>query len=335
MKAMIISAYGSPDVFQPADVERPVPGDKDLLIRVHATSVNYGDLLARNFRSVTPATFNMPAALLLPAKLAFGVRKPKIRILGSEFSGEVVATGKRANAIPVGERVFGYLGPSMGAYAEYLCIKEDACVVPLPRNIAYDDAAVLPYGAVMAWALLRKAGLRAGQKVLIIGASGGIGSAAVQIAKHRGANVTGVCSAPRMEFVRELGAQQVIDYATGDFVRGPERYDLIFDILGKHSVAECRNILTEKGTVLYASFKTGQLLGMIGSSIRGGQKVVCALAPGSRDDLSAATELIAQGALRAIIDRRFPLGAVADAHRYAESTHRRGQVVVTVTPPEA
>ena len=218
----------------------------------------------------------------------------------------------------------------MGAYAEYRCMPEDGCVAIKPANLSYAEAAVIPYGAIMALSLLRKAKIQPGQKVLINGASGGIGSAAVQLAKHFGAEVTGVCGTPRLEFVKALGAGHVIDYTQEDFTQNGETYDVIFDILGKSSFARCKDSLKPNGILLFASFKLKQLLQMLWTSKIGSQKVICALAPGSREDLMTIKELVEAGTIRAIIDKCYPLEQTAEAHRYVEEGHKQGNVVITV-----
>lgn len=334
MKAIVCEEYGPPEVLQLKEVEKPSPKDDEVLIKIHATSVNYGDLAARNFRQISAREFNMPAPLWLVSKFYFGLSKPKVTILGSELAGEIEAVGKDVQAFKPGDQVFGYPGQSMGAYAEYHCMAQDAVLALKPANMGYDEAAVVPYGAIMALHLLREKGkLQGGEKILIIGASGGIGSAAVQLAKHHfGAEVTGVCGAPRVEFVKALGADEVIDYTKEDFTQNGETYDLIFDILGKSSYAKVKGSLSENGRYLLASFKTGHLVDMMRTSITGSKKVICALAPGSVEDLQAVKGLIEAGKIKAIIDRRFPLEQAAEAHRYVEGGHKKGHIAITVVP---
>ena len=229
MKAIVCTKYGPPEVLHLKEVEKPTPRDNEILIKIHATTVNYGDTLARNFKDISPRKFNMPFLFWLFAKIYFGIRKPKITILGNEFAGEIASAGKDVKSFKQGDRVFGYLGQNMGAYAEYLCMPEDGCVALKPANMTYEEAAVVPYGAIMALNLLRKMNIHPGQNVLVNGASGGIGSAAVQLARHFGAEVTGVCGTPRIELVKSLGADSVIDYTKEDFTQSGETYDLILD----------------------------------------------------------------------------------------------------------
>jgi NADPH:quinone reductase-like Zn-dependent oxidoreductase len=330
MKAIVYTEYGSPDVLHIEEVAKPAPKDNEVLIRNHATTVNFGDLLARNFKSVTPARFNMLFIFWLIARLSFGLNKPRNPILGSEFSGEIESVGKAVTRFKAGDQVFGYLGQSMGAYAEIFCMPEDGVLAIKPANLSYAEAAVLPYGAIMALNLLRKANLQPGQKVLINGASGGIGSAAVQICRYLGAEVTGVCATPGLNFVKSLGAAKVIDYTQEDFTQNGETYDLIFDILGRSSFSRCQNALKPNGLYLLASFKVKQLLQMLWTSRFGSKRVICSLAPGSVEDLNSVKELIEAGWIKAVIDRGFQMEQAAEAHRYVEEGHKKGNIVITV-----
>jgi NADPH:quinone reductase-like Zn-dependent oxidoreductase len=328
MKAIIYTEYGSPDVLHLTEIAKPTPKDHEVLIRNHATTINFGDLMARNFKAVSPRKFNMLFLFWLLTKVSFGIHQPKITILGSEFAGEVEAAGKTVTRYKPGDQVFGYLGQNMGAYAEYLCIPENGVMAIKPANMTYEEAAVLPYGAIMALSLLRKANLQPGQKVLINGASGGIGSAAVQIARHLGAEVTGVCGTARLDFVKSLGAAKVIDYTKEDFTQNGEQYDLIFDILGRSSFSRCRSSLKPNGRYLLASFKMKQLLQMLWTSIYGDKRVICAMAPGSVEDLNSVKELMETGKIKAIIDRCYLMEEAAEAHRYVEEGNKKGNVVI-------
>ena len=330
MKAIVCTKYGPPEVLQLKEVEKPTHKDNEVLIRVHATSVNFGDLLVRNFKEISPGKFSMPLLFWFFAKMNFGFTKPKITILGSEFAGQIESAGKDVNLFKKGDQVCGYLGQNMGAYAEYLCMPEDGCVTIKPANMTYEEAAIVPYGAIMALNLLRKMNIQSGQKVLVNGASGGIGSAAVQIAKYFGAEVTGVCSTPRLEFVKSLGADKVIDYAKEDFTQSGETYDLIFDILGKSSFSGCKSSLKQNGRYLLASFKMKQLFQMLWTSMIGNKRVICALAIDKQEDLIFIKELIEKGKLKTIIDKRYQLEQIVEAHRYVESGYKRGNVVIII-----
>ncbi|MBZ0299780.1 MAG: NAD(P)-dependent alcohol dehydrogenase [Anaerolineae bacterium] len=331
MKAVVYTEYGPPEVLQLQEVEKPTPKDNEVLIRIQATPVNYGDVLARNFGKISPRQFNMPFLLWFPARIAIGVRKPRIRILGAEFSGEIEAVGQAVTRFKIGDQVFGYLGQSFGANAEYLCMPEDGMVAIKPANLSFEEAAALPYGGMTALNLLRKVNIQRGQKVLINGASGGIGSAAVQLAKHHfGAEVTGVCSTPRLELVKSLGADKVIDYTKEDFTKSGETYDLIFDVLGKSSFRHWRSALKPNGVYLLASFKMKHLFQMLRTSISGSQKVLCALSFEKPEDLRFVRELAEAGKIRSVIDRCYPLEQTAEAHRYYEEGHPQGKVVITL-----
>jgi len=330
MKAVIYTEYGTPDVLRLAEIEKPAPRDNEILIRNHATTVNIGDIWARNFREITPSKFTMPLPLWLPARMYFGLTRPKINILGSEFAGEIEAVGRDVKRFRKGDQIFGYRGQSMGANAEYLCMPEDGLVAIKPANMTYEEAATVPYGALTALSLLRKVNIQGGQKVLVNGASGSIGSAAVQLAKYFGADVTGVCSTPRLELVKALGADKVIDYTREDFTLNGETYDLIFDILGKSSFASCQNSLTQNGIYLLASFKMKQLFQMLWTSRTNGKKVICALSSESPEDLVFIKELVEEGRIKSLIDKRYPLGKTAEAHRYVEKGFKTGSVTITV-----
>jgi len=330
MKAIVYTEYGSPDVLQLKEIEKPTPKDNEILIRIYATPVNYGDTLARNFKAITPREFNMLSLFWLPARMEFGFSKPRKNILGNEFAGEIEATGKDVTLFKKGDQVFGYRGTNMGAYAEYLCMPEKGLVAIKPVNMNYEEASAVPYGVLTALNLLRKVNIQSGQKVLINGASGGIGSAAVQLAKYYGAEVTGVCGAPRLEFVKSLGADKVIDYTKEDFTKSGETYDVIFDILGKSSFSRCKNSLTQNGIYLLASFKMKQVFQMLWTSITGGRKVLCAMSFEKAEDLRFIKELVEAGKIKSVIDRRFPLEQTADAHRYVETGNKKGNIVITV-----
>lgn len=330
MKAIVYREYGPPDVLQLQEVDKPAPKDNEILIKVHATPMNYGDITARDFSHISPREFNMPALLWLPARMSFGWNKPKINILGSELAGEVEAVGRDVKKFKPGDQVFAYLGMKMGANAEYVCIPENGTVAIKPANMTYEEASTMPYGAVMATSLLKKANIQAGQKVLINGASGGIGSMAVQLARHFGAEVTGVCGTPRLEYVRSLGADKVIDYTREDFTRNGETYDLIFDVLGRSSFARCKSSLSPNGIYLLASFKMKPLFQMLWTSRSDGKKVICALSSEKPDDLVFIKELAEAGKIKSVIDKCFPLERTAEAHRYVESGNKAGSVVITL-----
>jgi NADPH:quinone reductase-like Zn-dependent oxidoreductase len=330
MKAIVYTEYGPPDVLKLQEVPTPAPADNEVRIKVHATPVKYGDVMARNFAAVTRHEFNMPLPLLPLVRMDFGFGKPKKRILGSEFAGEIESTGSAVTRFRAGDKVYGYRGDKFGAYAEYLCMPEDGTLGLMPENMSYVEGSCLPYGAVMASSHLSRVPIKSGQRVLVNGASGGIGSIGLQLAKHAGAEVTGVCGTPRVEMVKALGADHVIDYTKEDFTQNGETYDLIYDILGKSSYSRCKGSLADSGFYLLASFKTGDILQMLRTSLVGSKKVICAFAAESAESLDIARDLAEAGKLKAIVDKLHPLGQVAEAHRYYESGHRTGEVVLTL-----
>ena len=330
MKAIVYTEFGSPDVLQLKEVEKPVPKDNEILVKVFAASVGYGDIVARNFKNIPNRQFHMPALLILPTRIYFGLSKPKIQILGSEFAGEIEVIGKDVKRFKPGDQVFGYIGQKMGGYAEYLCMVEKGTVGIKPTNMSFEEATCVPYGGIMALGHLGKVNIKKGQKILINGASGGIGSIALQLAKHYGAEVTGVCGTPRLEYVRSLGADKVIDYTKEDFTKNGEIYDLIYDILGKSSFAQCKESLTKNGRYLLASFKTKKILQMLKTSIIGKKKVICAIGSEKQEYMDLLKELIEAGKIKTIIDKTFLLEKTAEAHRYIEEDHKKGNVVITV-----
>jgi NADPH:quinone reductase-like Zn-dependent oxidoreductase len=327
---VVYTEYGPPDVLRLQEVAAPTPTPNEVRVRVRATPVNFGDLLARRFNTTTPRTFSMPAFFWLPARIAFGFSRPKKNILGSEFAGEVEAVGSDVKNFSVGDPVFGYRGMNMGANAEYVCMPEDGAIALKPANMTFEEAASVPYGALTALGILRKAHIQPGHKVLINGASGSIGSYAVQLARYYGAEVTGVSSTPRLELVKALGADRVIDYTREDFTQSGETYDLIVDVLNKSSFARCRRALRPNGRYLLVSFHLKQLIQMLLTSVTGGPKVICAMSSENREDLLFIRELVEAGKIKAVVDRCYPLEQTAEAHRYVENGYRTGSVVIRV-----
>ena len=330
IKAIIYTEYGPPEVLHVKELETPTPKENEIRVRVHATAINFGDLIARKFNEITPRKFSMPFLFWVPTKLTFGLKRPKKNILGSEFSGTVEKTGKNVKSFKEGDEVFGYRGINMGANVEYLVVHEKSLVSLKPVNMSLDEACSIPYGGLTALNLLRKVNVQKGQKVLINGASGGIGAFAVQLAKHYGAEVTGVCSTPRVDFVRSLGADKVIDYSKENFTTNGEKYDLIVDITRKTSYSKCKNSLTSNGRYLLASFKMRQLGQMIWTSMFSNKKVVCALSSENIEDLKFIKELVEKGKIKMFVDKRFPMNQAAEAHRYIEEGNKKGNVIITM-----
>ena len=334
MKAATFRAFGAPEVLHLEEVVQPVPADGEVLIRVHATLVSFADLLVRNFRGIGPRQFHMPFLFWLIGRVAFGLRRPRISVLGSEFSGVVEKVGKRVRRFAPGDAVFGYCGPRMGADAEYLCLPEGGLIARKPANVSHEEAAAVPYGAMMALNLLERLHLAPGGSLLVNGASGGIGPLIVQLAKRRyGCRVTGVCSTAKLEMVRALGADEVIDYTHEDFVARGQTYDVIIDILGKRAFAQVRPALAPRGRLVYVSFKEKQILQMLSTALTaGGPKVVCMVLNERQENLELTRELLEAGQIQARLDRVYPLARAAEAHRYAEAGTRKGPVVLSAAP---
>lgn len=328
MKVIIYESYGSPEVLKLIEMNRPIPKENEILIKNHAASVNYGDTLARNFKDVTPGKFNMPFLFWIMARSFFGFSKPKIKILGSEFSGDVETIGKSVTKFKEGDKVFGYRGQSMGTYAEYFVVPEKSVVALKPGNITYEEAAAVPGGSMVALFILRKLNIHKGQKILVVGASGGNGNFAVQIAKNYGAEVTGVCGTNRVDFIKALGADKVIDYTKEDFTNNGEKYDIILDVLGRTGFSKCKNSLTENGKYVLVSFKVKQLLQMMWTSIFSSKKVICVLSPQKPEDLLTVCKMIEEGKIKSILDKTFPKEQAAEAHRYVEQGSKKGNVVI-------
>ncbi len=327
MKAMVYTRYGPPEVLQLREVPKPVPRDDEVLIRIHATTVPAEDPMIRSF------TF--PPLFWLPLRMVFGLVRPRKRILGSELAGVVESVGKHVTKFREGDQVFGVDLDGLGTYAEYKCLPEDGVLLPKPASLTFEEAAPV-CGALAAWNLLSdKVHTRSGQRVLINGASGNIGTAAVQIAKLLGAEVTGVCSGPNHELVRSLGAAHVIDYTKEDFTGSGETYDVIFDVVSTSSFRRCRRLLSRTGVYISALPSISILLQMLWTSRSSGRRVVFS-ATGLRSVgirlalLEELTVLREAGEIRTVIDRRYPLEQVAEAHRYVEKGHKIGNVIINV-----
>ena len=322
MQAAVYRRFGAPEVVTVADVPRPVPQGDQVLIRVHAATVGIVDSLARR---------GSPAY----ARVQFGLRRPRFPILGSDFAGQVEAAGPAVTRFAEGDQVFGTVAPHFGAHAQYVCLSEQAAVAAMPAGLSYADAAALADTTALCF-LRDKANLRRGQTVLINGASGAVGSTAVQLARHFGATVTGVCSGPNADLVRKLGAGAVLDYTEADFARTGEVYDVIFDVAGKSSFTHCRTALSPTGSYLTTAPSPAILLQMPWTARFGSRKAVVAFtglraASEKRKDLGYIRELTEAGALTAVIDAAYPLSRIADAHRHVDAGHKRGNVVVTMT----
>ena len=321
MKAIICIKYGLPDVLQLKEVEKPVPKDNEVLVRIYATTVTKFDCWTRSSTA--------PTGMGLISRIAGGFTKPKQPILGTELAGEIEAVGKGVKLFKQGDQVFGFTG-SLGAYAEYICLPEDGAVAIKPANLTYEEAAAVPYGGLTALYFLRKGNIQSGQKVLIYGASGGLGTFAVQLAKYFRAEVTGVCSTTKLEFVQSLGADKVIDYVKEDFTKSGETYDIIFDTVGKSSFSHSARSLKKKGSYIFATFGLPKLVQILWLSMTSSKKVIIGLVKERAEDLVFLKELIEAGKIKSVIDRSYPFEQTAEAHNYFEKGHAKGKVIITL-----
>jgi NADPH:quinone reductase-like Zn-dependent oxidoreductase len=325
VKAILHTQYGAPDLLQLKEVDQPAPKDNEVLIAIHATTVSTGDCNVRNFTFVTKS--------MLPiAKLMFGIRKPwKARVLGTELAGEVERAGKDVTRFKTGDRVVASTGAAGGGHAQYACLPETGAVAIKPDSLSWEQAVAIPFGANTALYFLRDLGkIRAGQDLLIIGASGAIGSAGVQLAKHFGVKVTGVCSGANVDLVTALGADSVIDYTREDFTKSANTYDLIFDVVGATTFDRCRRSLKPNGVFLQNIMELSDIVWVLWTSITGGKKIKGGVAIGNMANMGLITALAAAGKLKPVIDRSYPLEQIAEAFKYVEQGHKKGNVVITV-----
>lgn len=328
MKAIVCTKYGAPDVLQLQEVEKPVLKDNEVLIKVHAATATTAGLNGRKGEPFIGRFF-------------MGLTKPKKDILGQELAGQIEAVGKDVKLFKVGDQVFGNTGFAFGAHAEFACLPENGALSIKPFNMTYEESAAIVEGGLTALNFFRKGNIRSGQKVLIYGASGSVGTASIQIAKYFGAEVTGVCSTANLEMVKSLGADIVIDYTQEDFTKNGHTYDIIFDTVGKRSFSLCKGSLTQKGAYLDAG-KMTTIFPMLWTSLLGslpgrqaGKKAILAAtyvrpAREITKDLICLKELIEAGKIQSVIDRRYPLEQVAEAHRYVETGRKKGNVVITM-----
>jgi NADPH:quinone reductase-like Zn-dependent oxidoreductase len=323
MKAIVYRKYGPPNVVALAEVPKPAPSDREVLIRIHATTVTTADWRARSL--------NLPAGFGLLGRLVFGVFGPRKPILGTELAGEIEAVGSAVTRFKAGDEVFAFTGASYGCHAEYRTMAEDGLIARKPANLSFEEAATLSFGGTTALSFLRdKAGIKRGDKVLIVGASGGVGTAAVQIAKHFGAEVTGVCSTANLELVRSIGADKVIDYSWEDFAKAREAYDIVLDTTGTAPFARCESALAQGGRLLAVQGSLAQALGMERPPKASGKKIIAGVAAVKVDDMQLLAQLAESGALKPVIDRSYPLQDAAEAHAYVDTGRKRGSVVLTV-----
>ena len=320
MKAVICTKYGPPEVLQLREVEKPVPKDHQILIKVYATTVTSGDTRIRSFR--------VPLSFWLPARIALGFRSPKINILGAELAGEIESVGKDVKKFKAGDQVFAYPGHHGGGYAEYTCMGEDSAIAIKPENLTYEEAAAVPFGGNTALHFLKQANIKDGQKVLIYGASGSVGTYAVQLAKYFGAEVTGVCSTSNIDLVKSLGADKVIDYTKEHFNKNDEIYNVIFDAVGKSSFSDCMESLQKEGFYLQTLAVPATSLRMNWASITSSKTLIGGTAVPKAENLNFLKELVETGKIKHIIDRTYPIEQIIEAHRYVDKGHKKGNVVI-------
>jgi len=306
MKAIICTKYGSPEVLQLKEVEKPIPENNEVLIKIVATSVTASDCIIRGFK--------FPISMWIPARLALGLIKPRKAILGLVISGVVEKTGKNVTQFKKGDKAFAHTLFQFGAYAEYICVREPSAIALMPFNASFEEAAAIPYGGTLALYYLEKANIQKGQKVLIYGASGAIGTSAVQLARHFGAKVTGVCSTANLDLIRSLGADLIIDYTNEDITDFGKQYDLIFDAVGKKKSSHLpyKKALNPNGKFISVDDDSP------------GKRAVC------KDNLIILKELTEKGIVKLVIDRIYPLTQIVDAHRYVDKGHKKGNVIITV-----
>lgn len=322
MKAAVCERYGPPEVVQLREVDKPVPRDNEILIRILATTVTSGDWRVRSLE--------MPPGFRAFARLAFGFSRPRQPILGSELAGEIEAVGKRAVGFKAGDQVFAFDGMRMGCHAQYKCMPADGAVALKPAALSYEEAAALSFGGSTALDFFRRGNVKSGERVLVNGASGAVGTAVVQLARHFGARVTGVCSAANAELVESLGAERVIDYAREDFTRDGETYDVIVDTAGTAPYARSRSSLKRDGRLLQVLCGFADLLRAPWISMMGERKIIAGPAAERAGDLRFLADLAQAGEFRPVIDRRYSLERIAEAHRYVDTGRKRGNAVITV-----
>ncbi len=317
MKAAVNTAYGAPDVLQIREVPSPIISDQDILVKIYATAVSSGDC---RLRKADP----------FAVRFFFGLFKPRLNILGGVFSGEIVAIGKNVQQWKVGDQVFGSTTMQFGAYAEYIGMPENGPIALKPAHISHEEAAAIPFGGVTAWHFLQMAHIQPSQEVLIYGASGAVGSAAVQIAQYLGATVTAVCGPSNLAMVKSLGADHVLDYTQTDFSKNGIQYDVVYETLNKVPVSAGIAAVKPKGTLLLGAAMLPEMIQGAWASFTGNKKVLPGVAVPKAEYLAFLQQLVAQNQFKAVIDRVYPLEQIAEAHRHAETGHKKGNVVIRI-----
>lgn len=326
MKAVVYREYGPPNVLQFEDWPKPTPKPNEVLIRTHATTVTSGDWRARSL--------DMPPGFRLIARLIFGIRRPRQIVLGSELAGTVEAIGDNVTKFGIGDRVFAFTGAGLGCYVEYKCMPETGTLVPMPSNLTFQEAAALSFGGTTALDFFRKGRLRKGEAILINGASGGVGTTAVQVAKHFGATVTGVCSDANVELVKSLGADHVIDYTKHDFTELGATYDLVMDTVGTAPFAKSRQVLRDHGRLLLVLGGLSDMLRAPWVSWTSDKRIIAGAAAELTEDLQFMAQLSEAGQFRPVIDRCHSIDEIVEAHRYVDSGRKKGNVVLSWEPQD-
>lgn len=322
MKAIICTKYGPPEVLQLKEVKKPFPADDEILVKIHATTVTVADFRIRSF--------TIPPSFWIPARLKLGLRRPRKAILGVELSGEIESTGKDVSLFKKGDEIFAATLSNFGAYAEFTCLPQAGAVSLKPANISHEEAAAIPIGARTALHFLRRANIKPGQKILIYGASGSVGTYAVQLADYFGAIVTGACSTSNLDLIKSLGAKKVIDYTEEEFTKKFETYDIIFIAVDKLSFADSIKVLSKNGTYINITAPV-KSIPMLWTSMTGSRKIITGEnSPETSEALVFLKSLVEEGRLRVVIDRQYSLEQIVEAHRYVDKGHKKGNVVITV-----
>ena len=318
MKMIAWTKYGPPDVLQLKEVEKPIPQDNEVLIRIYATTVIAGDCEMRSLK--------FPLLLRFLMRIELGFRGPRKNILGQELAGEIESVGKDVKVFRKGDQIFAHTGLDLGSYVEYICLPEDGVLTIKPANMTYEEAATVPFGGLEALGYLRKGNIQSGQKVLISGASGTIGTFAIQLAKYYGAEVTGVGNPTSLEVMKSLGADKVIDYTKEDFTKSSETFDVIFDIVGKSSFSSIKRLLKKNGFYLLPNLRLSHLV----RGKRSSMKVIFGAQSEGTEDLIFLKELVEAGKIKTVIDKRYPFEQIAEAHSYVDKGQKTGNVVITI-----
>ncbi|MHA2248073.1 MAG: NAD(P)-dependent alcohol dehydrogenase [Candidatus Hodarchaeales archaeon] len=322
MKAIVCTKYGSPEVLQLQEMKKPIPKPNEVLIRVYATTATLYDCWSRSGTA--------PPGFKLLMRLVAGIRKPKQPIFGTELAGKIEAVGSTVTRFKVGNRIWAYLGMNQGAYVDYICLPEDGVLAEAPTNMTYEEAAAVQQGVLTALYFLRAGNIEKGQKILIFGASGGVGSFAVQLSKYFGAEVTGIASTAKLDYVKALGADKIIDYTREDFTKSEEMYDIILDTIGKTNIGKSKKLLKKDGIYLFTTFGLPKLLRILWLQLVNRKKAFYGTLEETTEDLNFLKELIEGESIKAVIDKRFPMDQAAEAHRYVETGQKMGQVVITM-----